>query len=509
MSSTEDAVSQDDSPPFPSAQPRDGVTYQLASLNDERDVDLSIESSSTQSSNLGARNERELSTHDVGGQPEQSPHPNESTPPVKKISSSRPNKYHGPPSTWRDWTAPERQLAASLDQLQAKDLSIHLYNFFQLKKRVSASRRRQCEKIQDAEANVLQSGKAWLPFETWTAWPMVPELVPRVTDESEWEADAPQETKTGRETMDASEVLQDLLAARICKKAKERFLAREWEDSESEFLATPRDPCFSRQIRVAKLAGDPSEPEDAIPVVMADDQRAKAILQPSLNHVVGKLDILFTGLHHARSSYATYNKAFGNVDSLTDEELPKKKKRKTSLSRPNWNETSNQHPTPLSETLPEESDAGAESSTRQRHYRMNRRKSTFAQTKLGLCLRDWSDVLGVASMCGWSPEIVARAAARCSDLFEEGITFRTLHEGHNQHQEKDYLPDITPLEDLQKTVPASKQTQDNVKDAGEESVRNSDHEMVGGVHVDGFRQPIKKHKSWGRGRRTRSKGQRD
>ena len=48
------------------------------------------------------------------------------------------------------------------------------------------------------------------------------------------------------------------------------------------------------------------------------------------------------------------------------------------------------------------------------------------QGQLGL--RDWSDVLGVASMVGWEPEAVGRAAARCSTLFGEGISFRTLAE---------------------------------------------------------------------------------
>ncbi|TQN74028.1 hypothetical protein CSHISOI_01399 [Colletotrichum shisoi] len=47
----------------------------------------------------------------------------------------------------------------------------------------------------------------------------------------------------------------------------------------------------------------------------------------------------------------------------------------------------------------------------------------------GWGLRDWSDVIGAASLAGFKPEVVARAAQRCADLFGEGMEMHTLFEG--------------------------------------------------------------------------------
>ncbi|KXH26711.1 RNA polymerase I specific transcription initiation factor [Colletotrichum simmondsii] len=44
-------------------------------------------------------------------------------------------------------------------------------------------------------------------------------------------------------------------------------------------------------------------------------------------------------------------------------------------------------------------------------------------------LRDWSDVIGAASLSGFKPDVVARAAQRCADLFGQGMEMRTLFEG--------------------------------------------------------------------------------
>ena len=48
----------------------------------------------------------------------------------------RENRFSGPASTWRDYTANERALVVSLDQERAGDLGIHLYNAHALKSRL-------------------------------------------------------------------------------------------------------------------------------------------------------------------------------------------------------------------------------------------------------------------------------------------------------------------------------------------------------------------------------------
>ncbi|KAK2030168.1 RNA polymerase I-specific transcription initiation factor [Colletotrichum zoysiae] len=59
-------------------------------------------------------------------------------------------------------------------------------------------------------------------------------------------------------------------------------------------------------------------------------------------------------------------------------------------------------------------------------------------------LRDWSDVIGAASLAGFKPEVVARAAQRCADLFGQGMEMQTLLEGPSSERPKPqrtrYLP---------------------------------------------------------------------
>ncbi|KAF9870251.1 putative RNA polymerase I specific transcription initiation factor [Colletotrichum karsti] len=63
-------------------------------------------------------------------------------------------------------------------------------------------------------------------------------------------------------------------------------------------------------------------------------------------------------------------------------------------------------------------------------------------------LRDWSDIIGAASISGFKPEVVARAAQRCADLFGQGMEMQTLLEGPASKgpkpQRKRYLPNTRP-----------------------------------------------------------------
>lgn len=47
----------------------------------------------------------------------------------------RPNRWTGPPSTWLGITEQERGLVASLDEVRSRDLGVHLYNAFALRRR--------------------------------------------------------------------------------------------------------------------------------------------------------------------------------------------------------------------------------------------------------------------------------------------------------------------------------------------------------------------------------------
>ncbi|KAL8994210.1 MAG: hypothetical protein Q9169_005756 [Polycauliona sp. 2 TL-2023] len=382
-------------------------------------------------------------------QPRSPPHAKDVTPSARRASPVRPNKYLGPPSTWRDWTAAERQIATSLDQLRAKDLSAHLYNFYCLKRRVDSTKEWQTETDPDT-VSTSRKRKAWLPVRTWTAWPMDPKAVPRLSDESTWEDTADEHMKGQKQSTFSSEWLSDALTAWACKKAKERFNEREWEDSDAELPEPPSDRESRSQLRIPELAGDTKQYE---PVVMADDERAKSILQPSINHVLHQLDILLMGLHDARSSYATINKTAAHSRPVTEDESSAGQKRKKRGSRSRVCRKSSKRRS--SRQSEEVSEAAAES-------------TTSSKLKSGLGLRDWSDVLGVASASGFPPDVVARAAERCSNLFDEGIVFRTLYEGKKRYREVKYQPDVVPVETLQSFLQSENDERGSQQESEEE-----------------------------------------
>lgn len=49
--------------------------------------------------------------------------------------SDRPNRWNGPPSTWKDMNREEINTLTALDELRNRDLSVHLYNTHALKQR--------------------------------------------------------------------------------------------------------------------------------------------------------------------------------------------------------------------------------------------------------------------------------------------------------------------------------------------------------------------------------------
>ena len=53
----------------------------------------------------------------------------------EELHETRPNRWSGPPTTWRRYTRPERNTFQSLETTRSQDLSIHLYNSFALSKR--------------------------------------------------------------------------------------------------------------------------------------------------------------------------------------------------------------------------------------------------------------------------------------------------------------------------------------------------------------------------------------
>ena len=478
MSSTsEQSRSQSSDEPFqPAQRPRNDVVV------DDEDLDLASESPSsatspadalspepplqeTRSAFLEGRNTGADDTVSERAQ-EALGNGQEQALPTATPLPSRLNKYRGPASTWRNWTAPERELVASLDQLTAKDLSVHLYNIFKLNQKRSAKHRSQLPKLEDDDADMYDAD-SWVPPRGWTAWPLAPEAVPREQKERKWvEAIILPPPYIVRRKL-PGDILRGLLEAEISRKARLKFAKRPWAD----------------------IDDDGNEPTNVKPVVMADDERASKILRPTIHTILARLDSLLMGLHSARNASMACDDSGNESQSQTrvrPGSQPSSRKRKRVGSRTGAaTAAGSERAMTVSET-----DTSFASKNISRLKGRTNRSTSFSRTpnnsqisrrKSRLGLRDWSDVLSVASMTGWDPAVIEKAATRCASLFGECITFRTLKEGDGGHIELCYTPGAsTPL----------------LATKTEGTDQKARKGTLGGVHLDGFLEPIEGKKSW-------------
>ncbi|KMU86746.1 hypothetical protein CIHG_04535 [Coccidioides immitis H538.4] len=160
----------------------------------------------------------------------------------------------------------------------------------------------------------------------------------------------------------------------------------------------------------------------------SETQESKRIMRPEARHIISKLDDLFLNLYHARRAYLTATDMAQSGDETGDENtkgtptpLYEGRKRKRTASHPNSSHADGDGSGP-SPTPPK---------SRKRLKRSDPRK-------IRLGLRDWSDVLGIASLAGWPNPAVMRTARRCADLFGQDMLFQTLEEGKVElEQDKD------------------------------------------------------------------------
>ena len=450
------------------------------------------------------------------------------------FAPQRPNKYCGAPSTWRAWTAPDRELAASVNQLWARDLSIHLYNAFNLKRRERKSKSSRNELGEEAAPERQEDHRAgWKPPDLWTAWPMPPEEVPREGYSEEWEDDEP--WRVEKMVQRSSSVLEDVLVGRIARKAGQTFQARQWDDKHTDAEESLPSSTIDQSQSQPHASTDELRALDSIldkpplkPAIMTDDAKAQQILQPTVRHLLAKVDDLLRGLHHARAAYgyAVNGPAGARTGASTSRFPASRRYKSTKRVHPHrqWSKPfSNQDFGNVvdSDALPSSNDNENQSP---RATSQVGRKPSARRPKLGL--RDWTDILAIASMTGWDLAVIGRTARRCSELFGEGIVFRTLEEGVDRSRDATYLPvtltgaaaskvaalyepnalcpefskykiigpvvecsrsnqGFSELEDMNNHIRAQHDTIDLPN-----HLRINNEEMFGGVHIDGFLQPI-------------------
>ncbi|KAH6878330.1 hypothetical protein BKA58DRAFT_376970 [Alternaria rosae] len=152
-------------------------------------------------------------------------------------------------------------------------------------------------------------------------------------------------------------------------------------------------------------------------------------------------------------------------------------------------------------------------------------------------LLDWSEVLGLAAVQGWNEGAVARTAQRCATLFGEGMSFMPFHEALTSKtvpEPVSYTPSTIPpptMHSISQPPPPKRpffqigtlrcphaDCWGHEKDFAlpyrviehcmrvhgyDPRTNDSDNEerTVGGVHIDGFLQPITAKQGWlGNGR---------
>lgn len=273
---------------------------------------------------------------------------------------SRPNRFTGKPQTWKSYTAADRQIAASLDQIRDSDLAAHLYNAHNLKRRARlpaqdiaelknwqsrASWLKSGTELQYTEASGLTQTEL-VPSNDWTAWPLPPTRLPGLDGRSErgLVGGEPGEWMIGgTSTNDASETLREEMLAIFLRLAKETWHSREAEgeaDRGGDRAAISPSRSRSKSVLSIKARRSTSRPdiemEDNVdstgdaqgvgdedlglmagktrgrkanmstfsrPTFTADDARAQRILQPTINSILSKLDDLALALRRTRLNH--------------------------------------------------------------------------------------------------------------------------------------------------------------------------------------------------------------
>ena len=409
----------------------------------------------------------------------------------KKVPPDGPEfpKFDGGYDKWLRLTAQDRAIVASLAQLADQDLSIHLYNAHTLSRKVGGW-------VRSSSQNRMPAKMIWPP-RSWTAWPMKPKDVPRSQFRQLPESERDERVwRSMHVSRSSAEDLQETIVAVILKQAKQQFLLKNAEVQSSKSKSTldkeagnhgptsevssessitsETGPPVSRDSRMSHSEKEETEDNGlmspkrkrrasdstqglkhtpslgAQPVFLADDDKATALLAPIARHMLSNIDKLLTGLHRQRQGYITTkvknsaNTANTDVNDASPNNLsalapvsPSKRFRRnssrTAQSPPKRPKTTRRHdssqkpsrnrsPSPIRSSAPTKS----------------QRQSTA-----GFVPRNWSDVMGIASLTGsFDQEAIERAAARCASLFGEGLSFRTLSvEGNGDaDRELDILP---------------------------------------------------------------------
>ena len=395
---------------------------------------------------------------------------------------TRPNHFPGDSSTWKGHTVAERELAASLEQIESGDLSAHLYNAHALKKRVRRSpeqltgirdwRRRDAWLKRGEELNTVTPlgvmQRELVPERSWTAWPLGNGNVPRpdedfgrkktVDDEEGWTIGCLGENERGEELR---EELQGVLL-RIAKsswRSRDNNVDNDTHSSEgsSKLKTDPRNKRSPSRLSHSGTSDNDSytsqgsnthdeeeqskahiksdSPGSMGVSILTDDEKARRNLLPPINSVLAQLDsfslaVRRTRINHFSTRRPSRSRSASRISSGLEDDFSETR---TKINRGRKGPGPPNLETDRDVGLEENGEDGdATDALQDGHGRRTsqdyRRSDSNRERSNTTGLLDWSEILGIASMIGWDEKAVSRTAQRCASVFDESMTFRTFEE---------------------------------------------------------------------------------
>ncbi|KAJ5201880.1 uncharacterized protein N7498_006543 [Penicillium cinerascens] len=352
----------------------------------------------------------------------------------------RPNRWTGSSTAYRRVIADALASYEGLMTARSRDLAAHLYNSYMVRRQGKETSHGLDE---DGEEKTSISKR-------WGAWPLPPSRVPRPNEHmQEWFSD-PDTIRMPPDPRPSAELEESIIAV-MTRIAKENFLDRDWDYDEvrtNESRRSTADPDAMTDEEDLKGAETSFGPSFLQPALQTDDDISRRQLRPLARNVITQIDSLLTALQRSMNYRSerevSCDSGPGTDDdaaqSQTGEKASKNESRgrKRTRGRPRQTKSSGRSRSQRSSAAETEDETMRDTSQSRDPSRNSRASGNDDDNddsddgipfNAKLPLRDWSEVMGLASMLGLPNAAVMRASKRCADLFDEDMTFRTFHEG--------------------------------------------------------------------------------
>lgn len=334
----------------------------------------------------------------------------------------RPNRWDGPPSTYRQLISDERGAYEAILANRSRDLAAHLYDSFVLRK-------------QKAEASLGPEDESEDPAavkKVWVGWPMLADNVPRSDEYIRRQFDDPDTYRRAPDPRPSADI-EEAIITNLLQTAKGMFMEREWDLEQLRALRVRSQGGQSSKLdtdvrRSKREASEPADPnhEPLYPVLQADDDKSRRQLRPLSREILAQMDRVLTGLHHAMQGRTRVRDSGEESKSDTGSETSRSRsrsrgRRRATKKSSRASRAQNRSRSRLAADGNEEMDDTPKPRGRKRkpdRYIFHRGEQ-----------RDWSEVMGIASMIGLPQDVVMKASKRCADLFGQDMEFRRFHEG--------------------------------------------------------------------------------